>query len=112
MTATPPPTGADSSQPAVTAEPVAPAASEPADHKLVVPKGRASGAWAGIAVGLFVLLLVVIFIAQNTSDAPLHFLWLHGRVPVGLAILLSFVLGGIVVLLVGVARLTQLRLMA
>jgi uncharacterized integral membrane protein len=124
VSTTPQPPGAEPFQPATTAEPVTPLESEPPltpepavdvgtpHHDLVVPKTRASSAWAGIAVGLFVLLLVIIFIAQNTSDAPLHFLWLHGRAPVGLAILLSFVLGGIVVLLVGVARLTQMRLMA
>jgi uncharacterized integral membrane protein len=81
-------------------------------HRLVVPSTRTSGTWTGIAVGLFVLLVVVIFIGQNTKNAPINFLWLHGSFPVGLAVLLAFVLGGIVVLLLGVARLVQLRLMA
>jgi uncharacterized integral membrane protein len=63
-------------------------------------------------VGLFVLLLVIIFIAQNLHDARINFLWWHGNVTVGLAIMLSFVVGGLVVLLLGVARLAQLRRLA
>jgi uncharacterized integral membrane protein len=106
-TAPPPP----NTEPPAGAEP--PPAGPPAeDHGLVVPKTRTSSTWVGVAVGLAVLLVVIIFIWQNTADAPLHFLWLHGRVPIGLAALLAFVLGGIVVLLIGAARLTQLRLMA
>lgn len=84
----------------------------PADHQLVVPHTRTSSTWTGIGIGLVLLLLVIIFIGQNTHDTRLNFLFLHGNVPVGLAVLLAFVLGGIVVLLMGVARLAQLRLMA
>jgi uncharacterized integral membrane protein len=92
------------------ADPIEPAPSP--DHPLVVPSTRTSGTWTGIGVGLFALLVVIVFIGQNTKSAPINFLWLHGSFPVGLAVLLAFVLGGIVVLLLGVARLAQLRLMA
>ena len=52
------------------------------------------------------------FIAQNLHNARLNFLWLHGNVTIGLAISLAFVLGAIFVLLIGVARVAQLRLVA
>ena len=97
------------SEPYSEPEPVQPAS---ADHQLVVPHTRTSSTWTGIGIGLVLLLLVIIFIGQNTHDTRLNFLFLHGNVPVGLAVLLAFVLGGIVVLLMGVARLAQLRLMA
>ncbi len=79
---------------------------------LTVPKTRTSRTWIGIAIGLFLLLLVIIFVAQNQNDSKLNFLWIHGTVPVGLTILLAFVVGGLCVVLIGTARLTQLRLMA
>jgi uncharacterized integral membrane protein len=84
----------------------------PPEHDLVVPRTRTSSTFTGIGIGLVVLLLVIVFIAQNTGSTRLNFLWMHGSVPVGLAVLLAFVLGGIFVLLLGVARLAQLRLMA
>jgi uncharacterized integral membrane protein len=66
----------------------------------------------GVGVGLFVLLLVIIFIAQNLHDVRVHFLWTRFTIADGLAISLAFVLGALFVLLLGAARLTQLRLMA
>ena len=85
---------------------------ERGDHRLAGRSTRTSGTWTGIGIGLFALLVVIVFIGQNTKSAPINFLWMHGSFPVGLAVLLAFVLGGIVVLLLGVARLAHLRLMA
>ena len=79
---------------------------------LKVPQTRTSRTWIGVGVGLFLLLLVIIFVAQNQHDSKLNFLWIHGTVPVGLTILLAFVVGGLCIVLIGTARLTQLRLMA
>jgi uncharacterized integral membrane protein len=112
-TAPPPPDRPPVADPAETMPgPEPPPAPAPGDHHLVVPSTKTSGTWTGIGIGLFVLLIVIVFIGQNTKSAPINFLWLHGSFPVGLAVLLAFVLGGIVVLLLGVARLAQLRLMA
>ena len=82
------------------------------EHRLVVPSTRTSGTWTGIGIGLFVLVIVIVFIGQNTKSVPINFLWMHGSFPAGVAVLAAFVLGGIVVLLLGVARLAQLRLLA
>lgn len=50
---------------------------------------RISGAWIGlVAAGVF-LILLIIFIAQNLNDAPIHFLGLNGKVSIGLALLLA-----------------------
>jgi uncharacterized integral membrane protein len=88
---------------------------EPPPHEppeLTVPKTKTSRTWVGVGVGLFVLLLVIIFIAQNINDVRVHFLWMRFTMAVGLAISLSFVLGALFVLLIGAARVAQLRLMA
>jgi len=41
-----------------------------------------------VAAGVF-LILLIIFIAQNLNDAPIHFLGLNGQVSIGLALLLA-----------------------
>ncbi|MCU4184275.1 lipopolysaccharide assembly protein LapA domain-containing protein [Acidiferrimicrobium sp. IK] len=79
---------------------------------LVVPKTRTSAAYVGVSVGLVVLVLVIIFIAQNLRDATVHFLGASFKMPIGLLVLASAVAGGIIVLLVSAARVAQLRLMA
>jgi uncharacterized integral membrane protein len=66
----------------------------------------------GVGIGLVVLLLVIIFIAQNIHDARVHFLWTHFTMAIGLALALAFVLGALCVLLLGAGRLAQLRLAA
>lgn len=97
-------------QPAASDSPssVPPVAPEP----LVVPKTRTSAAYIGVAVGLVVLVLVIILIAQNLHDARVHFFTLDFQLPIGLLILAAAVAGGLIVLLVSAARLAQLRLMA
>jgi uncharacterized integral membrane protein len=68
-----------------------------------------SAAWVALTAGLLLLLFIITFIWQNRQNARLNFLWLHGNVPVGLTILLSFVVGGLLVGVLGALRLTQLR---
>ena len=45
-----------------------------------------------MAAGVF-LILLIIFVAQNLNDAPIHFLRLNGHVSIGLALLLAGVCG-------------------
>jgi len=66
----------------------------------------------GVGVGLVVLVLVLVFIIQNLNDASVHYLGLHFTLPLGLIILAGAVAGGVIVLLVSLARVTQLRVRA
>jgi uncharacterized integral membrane protein len=70
---------------------------------------RTSGVW--VAVGFFtvVLLLLLIFILQNGTQVSVSYLGLHGRLPLGVALLLSAVCGVLLVILAGTARISQLR---
>jgi uncharacterized integral membrane protein len=70
---------------------------------------RTSRAWWSLAAGLLLLLLVVIFMAQNGSDVPVRFLWIKGHTSLGVALFASALLGGLSVLLLGAARVLQLR---
>ena len=73
---------------------------------------RASAAWVGTAVALLLLILLIVFMLQNTRRVEVHFLGLAGSLPLGMALLIAAVGGGVVVAIAGVARVTQLRMSA
>jgi uncharacterized integral membrane protein len=58
---------------------------------------------------LVLLILLIVFMLQNSGKVALHFLGLSGTVPLGLALLIAAVGGGVLVGIAGVARVTQLR---
>lgn len=70
---------------------------------------RVSAAWMATAVGLLLLLLLLIFILQNLQRATIHYLWLDGSIPVGVALFGASVVGGAVVAIAGASRIVQLR---
>ena len=70
---------------------------------------RTSGFWAA-TVGLsVVLLLLIIFIAQNTRETKVSFLAWDGEVPVAVALMVAAVAGLFLALLAGLLRILQLR---
>ena len=70
---------------------------------------RTSGVWTA-AVGATVLLLVLaIFVGQNTQRAQISFLAWHGRAPIAVLLLVACVAGAGLVAAVGAARILQLR---
>lgn len=71
---------------------------------------RASAAWLATAVALLLLILLIVFILQNSTKVEIEFLGLDGTIPLGMALLIAAVGGGVVVAIAGVARVTQLRL--
>jgi lipopolysaccharide assembly protein A len=66
-------------------------------------------AWTGVIAGAVILLLLLIFILENTQSVTVSFLGADGDVPLGVALLLAAVGGALVVGLVGIARVVQLR---
>lgn len=73
---------------------------------------RTSTLWALVAVGLVLALLMLVFVAQNLDQVRWEFLWIDFTLAGGLAVLFAAVAGGLVVILVGAARLLQVRLAA
>ena len=63
-------------------------------------------------MALALLVLLAVFILQNGGSVSVHFLGLEGTVPLGVALFVAAVAGGGVVAVIGVARLTQLRVRA
>jgi len=71
---------------------------------------RVSRAWVGLAIGLVILVLILVFILQNLGDVRLHYLGWDGRAPLGLALVFAAIGGALVVIALGTARIVQLRL--
>ena len=95
--------------------PPVPAQAAPSDAaapSLKIKHTRTSGLW--VAVGFFavLLLLLLIFILQNSRTVDVSYMGAHGHLPLGVALLLAAVGGVLLVVLAGAARISQLRTVA
>lgn len=70
---------------------------------------RAAAMWTALILGFFILIVLLIFIAQNTTTTPFQFLGWHWSLPLGVAILFAAVAGGLITVAVGAVRMFQLR---
>lgn len=70
---------------------------------------RAAALWTSLIFGFLILTVLLIFVAQNTESATFAFLGWQWTLPLGVAILAAAVGGGLVAVLVGAARIFQLR---
>lgn len=92
---------------APTATPRRPAPA-PEQHKVT----RAGMVWVAVASALVVLVLLIVFILQNQVYVQVAFFGLQGSVPLGIALFIAAVGGGILVAIAGAARIIQLRRIA
>jgi uncharacterized integral membrane protein len=83
--------------------------SPPAPPQGVLPVTRASAAWVATGVALLLLVMLIVFILQNSTRVEVHYLGLAGSLPVGMALLIAAVGAGVLVAIAGGARVTQLR---
>ena len=70
---------------------------------------RAAALWTSLIAGFLILIVLLIFITQNTASTAFTFLGWHWTLPLGVAILLAAVAGGLITGLVSAARMFQLR---
>ena len=70
---------------------------------------RISGMRTGLIAGVAVLVVVLIFIIQNTHAVHLSFLGAHLTLPAAVAFLLAATAGALLMAAAGTARITQLR---
>ena len=85
--------------------PVAPAraASDP------LRSSRTSGLWIAVAASAIVLVLLIVFIAQNTDPVNVSFLGWEGETPLAVALLIATVAGLFLATIAGSLRILQLR---
>src|SRR5260370_40427677 len=83
-----------------------------ADGQHAVRRTRMGGAWVAAALFAVVLLLLLIFILENGQKVDIAYFGAHGHLPLGVALLLAAVLGVLLVVIPGTARIIQLRITA
>jgi putative membrane protein len=59
--------------------------------------------------GLIVLVLLLVFILENTRRIPVTFFGATGHLPLGVALLLAAVAGALILGIAGTVRIAQLR---
>ena len=72
-------------------------------------RSKTSGAWLSVAALGLVLLLLIIFILQNTQSVEVSFLGWNGHAPLAVALLVATVAGLFLALVAGSLRIIQLR---
>lgn len=92
-----------------TGSPNRPGSGKPAEIADQPKFTRAAALWSALITGFLVLIVLLIFIAQNTDPVPLTFLGWHWSLPTGVAILGAAVAGGLLTVAAGTARIYQLR---
>ncbi|WP_099040921.1 LapA family protein [Mycobacterium neglectum] len=70
---------------------------------------RAAALWSALITGFVILIVLLVFIMQNTNSTTINFFGWEWNLPVGVAILLAAVCGGLLTVAVGTARIVQLR---
>jgi uncharacterized integral membrane protein len=58
------------------------------------------------------LVALIVFMLQNTRSVEVTFLWMHGTLPLALALLIAGLGSAILAMVFGAARITQLRRLA
>ncbi len=87
-----------------------PAAGTEPDHGQDPLRGsRTSGFWAAVIALAVLLLLLAIFILQNTQKVEVSFFGWNGKAPLAATLLIAAVTGALVVAAAGAMRILQLR---
>ena len=89
--------------------PIDPGATSPATR---VPRTRTGAAWFGVCTAALLLVILIVFMLQNTRSVEVTFLWMHGTLPLALALLIAGVGVAVAAMIIGTARITQLRRLA
>lgn len=82
----------------------------PPQHR--VKRTRMGGVWFAAVAFAVVLVLLLIFILENSQKVDISFFGAHGHLPLGVALLFAAVLGILLVVIPGTARIIQLRMTA
>lgn len=95
--------------------PKLPSTTSPADNtdpgppESAVKFTRTASVWTSLTLGFLILIVLLVFITQNTESGQFAFLGWRWSLPLGVAMLLAAVCGGLITVLAGTARMYQLR---
>jgi putative membrane protein len=86
-------------------QPTPPAAASPGR----VPRTRTGAAWVALIAAALLAVLLIVFLVQNTHSTEISFLWMTTSTPLAIALLIAAVGSVLLTLIVGTARISQLR---
>ena len=86
-----------------------PTASPEARNYQKVRRTKFSGLWVGITVAAIVLLVLLVFIIENSQTVDIGFFGAHWHLSLGVAMLLAAICGVLLVAVPGYGRIIQLR---
>jgi uncharacterized integral membrane protein len=89
--------------------PTVPTPSERRAQPEPVARSRTGVLWMGLILSALVLLVLLIFILQNSAPVQITFLGVSGTLPIGVALLLAAIAGLLLVAIPGGLRILQLR---
>ncbi|HEY2500587.1 MAG TPA: lipopolysaccharide assembly protein LapA domain-containing protein [Mycobacterium sp.] len=82
---------------------------DPKPPESAVKFTRTASVWTFLTAGFLILIVLLIFITQNTESGQFAFFGWRWTLPLGVAMLLAAVCGGLITVLAGTARMYQLR---
>lgn len=74
-----------------------------------VGRSRFGGLWVGLVIAAAILILLLIFVIQNSQTVQVDYFGFSGQLPLAVAILLGVAAGGLLVAIPGTVRILQLR---
>lgn len=74
-----------------------------------LPKTRTASAYTSVVAGVIVLVLLLVFILENTKSVKISYFGASGHLALGVALLLAAVGGALLVGILGTARIAQVR---
>lgn len=74
-----------------------------------VHRSRFGGLWVGLVIAAVILVLLLVFILQNSQKVRVEFFGWAGHAPLAVAILLGGAAGALLVAIPGTVRILQLR---
>jgi uncharacterized integral membrane protein len=96
--------------PTLDPEPTPPTTSAPEPEPKDPLRGsRTSGVWLAVAALAILLILLVIFIAQNTQDVHVSYLGWDGEAPLAVTLMIAAIAGIVITAVAGSLRIIQLR---
>ncbi len=81
----------------------------PGEGATEVPLTRASAAWVGVSAAALLAVLMIVFLVQNTHRVEVNFLWMSTSTSLALMLLIAAVGGILMTVVLGTARIVQLR---
>jgi len=73
---------------------------------------RISAAWTAVVIAAVLGVALIAFVVQNTQKVQIKFFGASGHLPLVVTLLAAAIVGALIVLVVGISRITQLRLSA